>query len=459
MEIVTKEDYWTTILNDPTKFGQITTEDPKFNEIADYVWNVLENSFIKIDDEESIIQWENTLDINGEGLSDLERKINILYKLTIKEYFPISLFTQALDKLIGEGNYELFFNSETQKYYIECYNEHKKSLNFLNKRLAKNEIVMFFDGVPGNYIRCEFLQNKVGGSNIIMPMTDVGNTSPGFEIEHDIQFLGTKDTIWGFGLGGLDFWRVLSTGFNLSGSIAVDDIKKRRIVNFQRSGGITRLIVDGKSNQGFRETISNTDYGIFYIHPAYAQSAARLFYMRVMETGLITRKLYPAINEAGEPCLFDMISRSALKGSNPNSFIVGLNKEQAVNLSQLPIKISTITISLPEDYESDSNVILAIENARRRGWTLTIQTHDENYGYSSTYGIKRIWVRKIKNENGFYTDKNGERYQVDWCIEIYSPDNKTPKDFGYEQFRSVDSALSYWELTPYIHPELEQVSN
>ena len=78
---------------------------------------------------------------------------------------------------------------------------------------------------------------------------------------------------------------------------------------------------------------------------------------------------------------------------------------------------------------------------------------------SLTRNFKNIWVRKIYNENGCYIDKDNMKCDVDWCIEIYSPDNKTPEDFGYEQFRSVDSALSYWELTPYIHPELEQVSN
>ena len=58
MNIVLKEEYWTTILNDLSQFGQISTEDPKFNEIAEYVWRVLQNTLILTEDEKQIKHWE-----------------------------------------------------------------------------------------------------------------------------------------------------------------------------------------------------------------------------------------------------------------------------------------------------------------------------------------------------------------------------------------------------------------
>jgi hypothetical protein len=73
--------------------------------------------------------------------------------------------------------------------------------------------------------------------------------------------------------------------------------------------------------------------------------------------------------------------------------------------------------------------------------------------------MRRIWVRKNQDENGSYVDTNGNRFQVEWCVEIYSPENKTPEDLGYEQFRSVESAVEYWELTPYVDPTLEEQFN
>ena len=123
MSIVSKEEYWTTILNDYSQFDQITTEDTEFNSIANDVWNVLENSFIKIDDEESIIKWEEMTGLSSGGLTIFQRKVNILYTLTIKNYLPISLFIQAMNRLVGEGNYIITFNEDTRKYEVETYEE------------------------------------------------------------------------------------------------------------------------------------------------------------------------------------------------------------------------------------------------------------------------------------------------------------------------------------------------
>jgi hypothetical protein len=40
---------------------------------------------------------------------------------------------------------------------------------------------------------------------------------------------------------------------------------------------------------------------------------------------------------------------------------------------------------------------------------------------------------------------------------MYTPDNSTPDMHGYEMYRSVDAAVSYWELTPGFAPEEENL--
>jgi hypothetical protein len=62
----------------------------------------------------------------------------------------------------------------------------------------------------------------------------------------------------------------------------------------------------------------------------------------------------------------------------------------------------------------------------------------------------------MKDDNGAHIDTDGNRYQVDWCVELYTPDDSTPDQHGYELFRSVDSACEYWGLTPYVYPECEE---
>lgn len=65
------------------------------------------------------------------------------------------------------------------------------------------------------------------------------------------------------------------------------------------------------------------------------------------------------------------------------------------------------------------------------------------------------YYKKEKTEYGSYVDANGDKYTVLWCSAIYSPDNLTPEQLGYEQYKNQDEALEAWGLTPYIDPEAE----
>lgn len=65
------------------------------------------------------------------------------------------------------------------------------------------------------------------------------------------------------------------------------------------------------------------------------------------------------------------------------------------------------------------------------------------------------YYKREKTEYGNYVDQTGEKYTVLWCSAIYSPDKKTPEDFGYEQFEDEEAALNAWGLVPYVDPEEE----
>ena len=63
------------------------------------------------------------------------------------------------------------------------------------------------------------------------------------------------------------------------------------------------------------------------------------------------------------------------------------------------------------------------------------------------------YYKKEKTEYGNYIDQAGDKYTVLWCSAIYSPSNKTPEEFGYEQFEDEEAALTTWGLVPYVDPE------
>lgn len=67
------------------------------------------------------------------------------------------------------------------------------------------------------------------------------------------------------------------------------------------------------------------------------------------------------------------------------------------------------------------------------------------------------YFRKTQSEYGNYADADGVRYTVEWCSCIYSPDNLTPEQLGYESFENQEEALAAWGLTPYVDPEAEEL--
>lgn len=63
-----------------------------------------------------------------------------------------------------------------------------------------------------------------------------------------------------------------------------------------------------------------------------------------------------------------------------------------------------------------------------------------------------IWVRRIQQEYGNYVDTEGNRWSVDWCHQLITPDGSTEEDHGYEVHKDMDTALSAWGLTHYVDP-------
>lgn len=67
------------------------------------------------------------------------------------------------------------------------------------------------------------------------------------------------------------------------------------------------------------------------------------------------------------------------------------------------------------------------------------------------------YFRKTESEYGSYVDEQGVRYTVEWCSCIYSPNNTTPEQLGYEPYANQEAALAAWELTVYVDPEQEEI--
>jgi hypothetical protein len=170
----------------------------------------------------------------------------------------------------------------------------------------------------------------------------------------------------------------------------------------------------------------------------------------------------PALDPTGMPCLVDTSAKNpTLYNSGSGDFVVGMTARQARKLSLLPTTGGTLKISLPSSIISgntvtDSTVNSALSAARNRGWYIEVEDYPDANATASTFGLRRIWVRKTQNEFGPYVDASGSRFAVDWCVTMYTPDDSTPDMHGYEMFRSVEAATEYWGLEPYVDPAWEE---
>ena len=122
-----------------------------------------------------------------------------------------------------------------------------------------------------------------------------------------------------------------------------------------------------------------------------------------------------------------------------------LNKDSALRvLNSIPEYTSgkhPICIGIHIDHKNDEEVLKAITNAEKKGWTVSVQWNPNGGTYetpaAATYGLRKppIYARVSEYER---PDGTVERV-LDWGHYVTDPEN-------YEEFRSVEEAREYYGL-------------
>lgn len=323
------------------------------------------------------------------------------------------------------------------------------------------------DKLPAGYTRAEFLESTAKKEYI--DTLHVPTRSFGYEIKSEIPINGAtarEAYFWGCQTrSGADrLWAQLGdTGGvhvgwntpNLVRIVASGGLRGQRVaINFKGSG-VFKL--DGETVQTLPSLNFTPVFHFFLYASSYTSNnisdttmPSRFYSAKLSEETALVRDFIPALDPAGTPCMFDLVSKEPFRNAGSGQFIAGFTLSQARKLGKLP-EGTMLTISLPVGYDSDEGVVTALAQAQANGCVLTIQTY-ESASAVSTFALRRVWVRRQEDANGTYVDADGSRWQVDWCVDIIGAD---PESLGYERFRSVDAAVAYWELVPYEYPEEE----
>lgn len=171
----------------------------------------------------------------------------------------------------------------------------------------------------------------------------------------------------------------------------------------------------------------------------------------------ILRQYVPALDPAGTPCMFDLVSKQPFKNVGSGQFVAGIGTvaQLTILLRNLPATGGALTLSLPAEANTPE-VAEALQACHdTKGWTLTV--HEYRPAAAATYSLRRVrevvWCRCEQTEHGSYVDSAGTRWQVERCAAIFGALGQNPTAYGYEPFDSVDAATAYWEITPYVETE------
>ena len=218
----------------------------------------------------------------------------------------------------------------------------------------------------------------------------------------------------------------------------------------------------GSSAGGEREEVNSSrpaisSYFLFSRGDEYLGTGwyTRKKWWRAWVNGEMLFDLIPCITPEGVPVMYNKVDGAVYgKSLQSGALIVGFTLTQARKLGKLPATGGTLTISLPSNWQEDEGVVNALATAEANGWVFTYQTYEADASTASTFALRRIFVRKTQNENGQYVAADGSRWYVEWCAGMIGAE---PTDHGYELFRSQEAAVAYWELSPYVDPESENL--
>lgn len=316
--------------------------------------------------------------------------------------------------------------------------------------------------LPSGYLAAEFLEST-GTQYVRLPQLEVNNNDT---IKSEFVLLRYKDAsangmfaIFGYDAG--QHLRIYTTkNTNAEGRFIAYKFGDAGVSMYVPEGKVIKwdITKDGCVVNGVQYDKLNTldfsysDMLLFnqYVNAKYWPAILRFYKFSVSQKC----NLRPSLDSNGVPCMYDKVTKQPFYNKGSGSFIIGMTIAQARQLSKLPSTGGNLTVSLPSNYLEDDGVVNALATAQENGWKITIQPYEAEAGAASTFALRRIWVRKDENEQGSYVDSDGTRWQVEWCVDIVG---SSPEAEGYEPFRSVDVAVNYWGLTPWVDPEAEEL--
>lgn len=161
------EKYWPLIVKNIEEFGQIAVaENEEFNRITKCIYDALSDCFILEATEYGVSRWEKMLGIvPAKDYTLDDRKATILSYLSVKIPYTIPVLRQMLTAVLGDGNFEMSLDNDTQTltigFGLSTIHSKIDAVKSLIERVLPQNLAVeleWVDGLPMSYTRLEYLE-------------------------------------------------------------------------------------------------------------------------------------------------------------------------------------------------------------------------------------------------------------------------------------------------------------
>lgn len=333
--------------------------------------------------------------------------------------------TRAIEQIVGKGNAQVTYEEGKLTVVLadSVTARQAAAVESMLQRLLPKDVVLELDEIPLGYMRAEFLETSTAGTYI---STGIRQRLLAYLDYMNVQFSNlTYKGMWGIdgyysSNKGCGWCPINNDKVSLYGTGYHKLVAKTRhqlihVLDAYRGAPEAKskigLCIDGTwSAYENADTIRRETTSTYRLFSNSAKE--RLYSARFTDVEHKEIANYvPAIDPAGIPCMFDTITRQALRNNGTGQFIVGMTLEQVRSLS-LPAGGGQLTLSLPYEASIDKLAQTALEQARENGWELTLQYA----GYDVPAGYRKLdflestgtqWIDtgvKLTNESQLYLD-------------------------------------------------------
>ena len=158
--------YWIPIIRKTTNFQQIAAaENPEFNLLVEKLNALEKDGFIPTATEYGVKRWEQILGlVASDGMTLDERKAQILNYLNVKTAYTIRTLRQMLAAIVGEGNYTMHIDNDTQTLHMaftsSVWDTKMNEVESLLKRVLPMNLDVKFDPLPLDFTELDYLESS-----------------------------------------------------------------------------------------------------------------------------------------------------------------------------------------------------------------------------------------------------------------------------------------------------------